>query len=353
MTKHFSLIVGAAILLYSATVSARICFLADTDCQEGDYGLNEDTIYRCEESPESGDWVLETKLCLEAKSYELVCVDDKNYYQETGCINGYCSKEEIEKTGNKLENYFTKQTACENCYKYLFCKSTFKNCVADGYSYIGDVTGSGETCQNIGENCVVTGEKLYEKCNCNASKYQYKKTTCSGRGLSFNTECKGDNGEFGTCACADGYQSNNTCDYGVEDSVTTTSISGSKLTCYKCRSKPDCVGYDGWQKNTSAGTVCPSGVASYEAYGTGYCVKCNACSGKTSNFDAFWKGYYVAPATVYPVQTCVNSTGKLTVDCAVLGYDSGTAATGRKCKDGTEPYRCPFNHEAVYCASGL
>lgn len=348
MTKHFSLIVGVAILLYSATVSARICFLADTDCQEGDYGLNEDTIYRCEESPESGDWVLETELCLEAKSYELVCVDDKNYYQETGCINGYCSKNDIESKYGSLSKYTIMDVECDTCYKNLMCGRKFKTCTLP-------TIGAGETCTDIGENCRIKNGAIekYEQCNCVESKYQYKKDKCSGSGLSFSSQCKGDNGEFGTCACADGYQSNNTCDYGVEDSVTTTSISGSKLTCYKCRSKPDCVGYDGWQKNTSAGTVCPSGVASYEAYGTGYCVKCNACSGKTSNFDAFWKGYYVAPATVYPVQTCVNSTGKLTVDCAVLGYDSGTAATGRKCKDGTEPYRCPFNHEAVYCASGL
>ena len=60
-----------------------------------------------------------------------------------------------------------------------------------------------------------------------------------------------------------------------------------------------------------------------------------------SDFDKYWSGYDIAG-------TCNN----LTVDCAALGYDTCTAGTGVTCKDGTEPYRCPFDHTKVYCESG-
>ena len=62
-----------------------------------------------------------------------------------------------------------------------------------------------------------------------------------------------------------------------------------------------------------------------------------------SDFDKFWKGYDIQGD---------NQCHNLEIDCATLGYDTCSADINTKCKDGSEPFRCPFDHMRVYCESG-
>ena len=62
-----------------------------------------------------------------------------------------------------------------------------------------------------------------------------------------------------------------------------------------------------------------------------------------SDFDKFWKGYDIQGD---------NQCHNLEIDCATLGYNTCSADINTKCKDGSEPFRCPFDHMRVYCESG-
>ena len=62
-----------------------------------------------------------------------------------------------------------------------------------------------------------------------------------------------------------------------------------------------------------------------------------------SDFDKFWKGYDFQGD---------NQCHNLEIDCATLGYNTCSADINTKCKDGSEPFRCPFDHMRVYCESG-
>ena len=82
-----------------------------------------------------------------------------------------------------------------------------------------------------------------------------------------------------------------------------------------------------------------------------FCWIGSSCKSKPSNqcttagfsdFDNYWVGYDYN-------SSCKN----LTVDCTSLGYSTASLSSGLPCKDKSDPFRCPFDHEQIFCESGI
>lgn len=333
MKKSFSFFTAAAILLYAAAGHTRICFLADTSCQEAGFaGSNE-----CSSDPSS-------KKCPTKKKYSSYYDSCGVHYRDDGCLDGYC---DINKLGISPDKYNFSNDKCDECFKGATCKLKNK---CDPEKHINSPENPfGDVCFAITSDCQIDKETaFYSNCVC-LSEYNIEENKCTGDGLKASDCC--DDTAKGklckSCVCADGWQSQPTCDYGVEDQVTNPAGG----TCYKCKTKPNCEVGEQYVSTKNYSCSGANQTAKFRSSGSGWCASC-VCKGRTSDFDSFWKKYYAEPGKATPPATCAMGQGKIEYDCVKLGYNM-QAASGTKCSDGTEPYRCPFNHEKVYCASGL
>lgn len=303
----------SAIFLYISPAYSRICFLADTDCQNGEFDV--DKTYSCLE--QNSNYVHEYDICSGLEYGSFVCNDSTgNYYNNNpACPSGYTNMYSLD------DSYIcTGSTFGEGC--GLSC------CL--GTTTSGDdimCSDNYQLCENnstgSGESCVDSEGTKYKECICSSSTYS---TQCNSEGLTpaYSNYCVDSDGEYWytDCSCASGW------------TLTT-------LANIKCNTDDGCCSC-----TVGAYTKLPGTTDSYCWEGSN-CYDYESCKEKCtiayqSDFDNFWSGYDVN-------DTCSN----LTVDCQTLGYTSGTAGTGVTCTDGTEPYRCPFDHTAVYCESGI
>lgn len=337
MKKISHLIAVAAILLYSAASHARICFLADLSCQEAGF------------ASENQCSIGGPQNCPQAKNYTLVCEDSRGkHYRDDGCQSGWCNLNNL--SADVRDNY-TFTSRCEECVKGATCKVGFTQC--DDEKHINTTSNpQGPICYSLGDNCQINKEQpLYWNCKCH-SRFSITEDQCKGEGLKLGDFCvDADKGTlYDSCACADGWQDSKdgNCKYGAEK--TAHKPDGS--SCYKCRTEPGCDAGETYVSTQKYDCNETNQTPSFRRSGDGWCASC-VCKDRTSDFDAFWKQYYAEPSNATPANTCAMGQGKIEYNCEKLGYDTGKAITGKKCSDGTEPYRCPFNHEEVYCASGL
>ena len=176
-----------------------------------------------------------------------------------------------------------------------------------------------------GKSCTDSEGTKWTKCTCSTNNYPIKSSECEKTGLQgdYSQTCTDSDGNIWlkSCSCASGWMQTSLVNIKCStdgDCCACTVGDYTKLpgTSYYCWEGSECTDYESCKKQ-----------------------KCAIAS--QSDFDKYWSGYDIAG-------TCKN----LTVDCAALGYDTCTAGTGVTCKDGTEPYRCPFDHTKVYCESG-
>lgn len=337
MKKISHLIAVAAILLYSAASHARICFLADLSCQEAGF------------ASENQCSIGGPQNCPQAKNYTLVCEDSRGkHYRDDGCQSGWCNLNNL--SADVRDNY-TFTSRCEECVKGATCKVGFTQC--DNKKHINTTSNpQGPICYSLGDNCQINKEQpLYWNCKCH-SRFSITEDQCKGEGLKLGDFCvDADKGTlYDSCACADGWQDSKdgNCKYGAEK--TAHKPDGS--SCYKCRTEPGCDAGETYVSTQKYDCNETNQTPSFRRSGDGWCASC-VCKDRTSDFDAFWKQYYAEPSNATPANTCAMGQGKIEYNCEKLGYDTGKAITGKKCSDGTEPYRCPFDHEQVYCASGI
>jgi len=300
-----SLFLTLAMLLCSGRVFASVCFLGDTSCQEGEFTAV-DPEKTCRE--QSSSWVYESDLC-EYYNYKSVCNDRTgNYYEQKGCLPGHLNLNEYKKYECDIH------LSCGQCCpeEHVKCKSEYKFCTNNT---VPVSTADSNT-------CVDSEGTKYRECQCDTTKYPYSASECSGRGLtsSGGASCRDDDGvHYESCECASGF-----------DQTAFSNI--------KC--SDSCPG------NCDLGTYVMLPGSGYYCWDKGSCHDTPSTDRCTisyqSNFDNFWGGYDVSGP-------CHN----LNTDCASLGYNTGTAGTGVKCEDGSEPFRCPFDHSQVYCESGI
>lgn len=325
--KKSSLILALVATFLMTSVSwARICFLGDTSCQDVGFAGFAGSDSQCDG---------ERSTC-EAKNYT-TCTDSRGiWYEEIGCKQGYCDM-------RKLQNYTCDgaNLVCQDCCKAPKCASGFKECDSEVYDLVeSEKTG---TCQELDPStCTVKDLEIkYKECVC---KQDYK-YTCEG--LSGALEC---GGKYKQCVCPDGYDIQE-CDAGYEDKIEATAENGLKNDCYKCKT----LACNAGEIETSSPTdtsQCPYGIATFRTLSSSgrYCMTCRCGEGR-SDFNHFWSKYYAEPSRV--TETCAAGTGKIEYNCEALGYPTEGVASGTKCSDGTEPFRCPFDHTQVYCASGV
>lgn len=291
----------AAGVLYSAAAFASVCFLADTKCQEGKYQISGGDACR-DKNPA---WIHESKKCSGLVYGGVVCNDATgNYYEEGSCPAGYTDFSTLDR--DKYE--CTSGLLCDRCCLEVTCSSSYQKCENNSVpkSYNAE-----DVCQDK--------DIKYHDCECR-SPYVLK---CEGTGITTAGDyCIDSDGDqyWTACQCASGYRETTVADVKCPSECTNGCSDIGKY--YTLPGSANKVCWEGATCRPDKKEVCP---IVYQ-----------------SNFDKFWQGYDVAG-------DCQN----LTVDCDKLGYNTGTAATGDKCKDGTEPYRCPFDHEAVYCESGI
>lgn len=294
-------------MLYSASAFASVCFLADTACQQGQYQV--DDRRPCLE--QNSNLVYEGKRCMGLIYGGVVCNDSTgNYFEEGSCPAGYVDFSTVDQDKYECGN----SLLCDRCCNDVRCKNKFKKCENNS---VPANTNPDNTCQETWSDNSIK----YTECICQNPYNQ----TCDGKGVTTSGNyCIDSNGKtfWSACQCDNGYfetsyaniKCPSSCTYGCLNIGTYTPLPGTSNYCWsgaECAPEPE-----------KPAETCKI------VYQT--------------DFDNFWEGYDAATK-------CRN----LTVNCAVLGYDTGKADTGVKCKDGTEPYRCPFDHMAVYCESGI
>ncbi len=307
MKRLLALFFALAGVIYSSSTLAAVCFLADTECQEGKFAVDKTTPCRDQNS----SWYHESQLCKGLVYGNVVCNDATgNYYEEGTCPSGYTDFRTVDTTKYKCADNPNGSLLCDRCCKNVVCLDKYHECKSNSVpKYPSDV-------------CVepADGTKKYTECEC----HDPYKETCTGTGITNGTGgyCVDDEGKrfYKDCQCSSGYtevslsdiKCPSRCEYDCLNLGTKVQLPGSNSkycwTGAECKPKPE-----------------PQCTISYQ-----------------SDFDNFWQGYDAAT-------DCTN----LTVDCNTLGYDTGSAETGVKCKDGSEPYRCPFDHAMVYCESGI
>ena len=304
MKRLLALFFALAGVIYSSSTLAAVCFLADTECQEGKFAVDKTAPCRDQNS----SWYHESQLCKGLVYGNVLCNDATgNYYEEGTCPSGYTDFRTVDTTKYKCGD---SSLLCDRCCKNVVCLDKYHECKYNSVpKYPSDV-------------CVepADGTKKYTECEC----HDPYKETCTGTGITNGTGgyCVDDEGKrfYKDCQCSSGYtevslsdiKCPSRCEYDCLNLGTKVQLPGSNSkycwTGAECKPKPE-----------------PQCTISYQ-----------------SDFDNFWQGYDAAT-------DCTN----LTVDCNTLGYDTGSAETGVKCKDGSEPYRCPFDHAMVYCESGI
>ena len=294
-------------ILYSASAFASVCFLADTACQQGQYQVDD----RLPCLDQNSKWIHEGKRCMGLAYGGVVCNDSTgNYFEEGSCPAGYVDFSTVDQDKYECGN----SLLCDRCCNNVRCKSKFKKCENNS---VPASTNPDDICQEQEPDNTIK----YTRCICQKPYEQ----TCDGKGVTTSGNyCIDSAGQtfWSACQCESGYfetlYSNikcpSSCTYGCLNLGTYTPLPGTSNYCWsgaECAPEPE--------KPIETCTIV------YQ-----------------SDFDNFWQGYDAAT-------DCKN----LTVDCTTLGYDTGKADTGVMCKDGSEPYRCPFDHTAVYCESGI
>ncbi len=321
MKKTPVLYLFLAVLLCSSAAQARICFLADLDCQQGVFDTFEREIYKCTERYPNA--IHQDDRC-STKTYQSVCNDNYgNYYLETGCMIGYTDMDDP----NNSAKYDCLGITCDRCCPNdkVVCKDNYKLC-REYPPTIPDV--SSETCLEPDGDIADT---KYERCICETEKgkYPYNYANCGEEGLvTGGEECHGDNGSwYEKCEC--------------DTSEGFRETKRSDVVCPDSCQPHGCV--EDWDEVTDlpgSSNVCWDGALCYYPPARVPQQKCPRP--QQSDFDTFWCGYDVR-----------GDNRNINSDCASLGYNTGTAATGIRCKNGSEPYRCMFDHTKVYCESGL
>lgn len=313
MRKIPALCLALAAFFYASAAYSRICFLGDLDCQLGRFEAAEGV--PCAE--QGGDWVYEYDRCSQLVYGAPVCNDSTgNYYAPGTCPTGYTDMYSL---SNQDKYICTSSTFGESC-GVKCCKGSSATDEEGDIMCEADYVVCSNNSVGVGDSCTDKDGTKYKECICESTQYPY---TCSETGLTANNSydsCMDSSGNlyYAQCQCASGYtltdtvtcENNCACDGTIIK--PTPQLPGTNQYCWQgCRCNDDC--------------------------------EVNQCLiDFQSDFDTYWGGY--------DVNTKCNN---LTIDCATLGYNSGRAGTGTTCKDGTEPYRCPFDHTQVYCESGL
>lgn len=313
MRKIPALCLALAAFFYASAAYSRICFLGDLDCQLGRFEAAEGV--PCAE--QGGDWVYEYDRCSQLVYGAPVCNDSTgNYYAPGTCPTGYTDMYSL---SNQDKYICTSSTFGESC-GVKCCKGSSATDEEGDIMCEADYVVCSNNSVGVGDSCTDKDGTKYKECICESTQYPY---TCSETGLTANNSydsCMDSSGNlyYAQCQCASGYtltdtltcENNCACDGTIIRPAPE--LPGTKQYCWQgCRCNDDC--------------------------------EVNQCLiDFQSDFDTYWGGY--------DVNTKCNN---LTIDCATLGYNSGRAGTGTTCKDGTEPYRCPFDHTQVYCESGL
>lgn len=306
MKKIPALCLAIAAILYSSAAFSRICFLADTDCQAGQFKVDADAMCR-EQNP---NWLSENELCKDFSYGGVVCNDATgNYYEDVGCPEGYTDIRQINQNKYECDGSLLCNRCCRR--QDLKCRPKYNLCTEHA-------TGVAPTEDDVCEDSEGT---KYITCKCDSKVYNAK---CDVNGLQGDSSdvCIDSDAKiwYKSCMCAQGWlqvprssiNCPNTCPDNCRLNLSVL-LPGTGDYCWEgaeCLDEPS--------KNEQC-------LISYQ-----------------SNFDNFWSGYDVN-------ENCRN----LTVNCSALGYDTGIAGSSVKCADGSEPFRCPFDHTQVYCASGI
>ncbi len=333
MKKISVLCLVLAASLHSFAAQSRVCFLLDLECQEGGqtkYLSETDQDCRKLAKELNRRWVFKEEERCQCARYKEVCNDHTGtYYEADGCAD-HCTDMTDEQNSEIYE--CSVETECGGCCPNdkVKCKETeYKLCEPPTEP---EVPADKKTCLEPGAH---ESETKYPSCVCNTNVYKYNETNCGGAALKLTGDsCTGDNGTwYEECTCAPGYTP--TYSFNIE-----CDEDDCKYGCDMGNDHDDPLPGDP-QLYCWSGASCINPPTIND--------KCSA-EGK-ADFDYYWTGYTVksedteTPPTTY----CDN----LEVDCDKLGYDTGIAETGVTCKDKTEPYRCMFNHEKVFCATGI
>ena len=312
MKKLSALCFALAVFFYTTAAYSRICFLGDTDCQAGIFKATDNV--PC--SSQNSSWIHESDMCRGLEYGSPVCNDSTgNYYAESYCPSGYTDISEIDDSKYVCGGSLLCNKCCAN--EDIMCSpSKYSICSNNSTGVIG---GEDSMCEDK------EGIK-HTRCQCDKSVYP---TQCTGAGLTgdYSSSCTDDSGQiwFKTCSCKSGWMRASSADIKCSAECDghcslgeQTLIPGTLEYCWtgsECKYDPNDPDNPNYEEDEE---VC---LVVYQ-----------------SDFDKFWGGYDVN-----------GKCNNLTVDCASLGYTTGTAGTGVKCADGTEPYRCPFDHSIVYC----
>ncbi len=307
MKRLFALFFALTGVMYSSSTLAAVCFLADTECQEGKFSVDKTAPCRDQNS----SWLHENELCKGLVYGNVVCNDATgNYYEDGSCPTGYTDFGPFASSNKyKCADNPNASLLCDRCCKNIVCQDRYHVCEHNSVpKYPSD------ECVEPGSNT-----KKYTECVCR-DPYKW---TCTGTAITNGTGgyCVDDDGKrfYKDCQCSSGYTEVSLSDIKCPDRCEYGCTLGTKFQ------RPDNSSKYCWSGAECSPKPEPQCTISYQ-----------------SDFDNFWQGYDAAT-------DCSN----LTVDCSALGYDTGTAETGVKCKDGSEPYRCPFDHTEVYCESGI
>lgn len=334
MKKLPALCLAIAALFYASAADCRICFLGDLDCQEGKFSADGSV---CSDQGGYGSWINEYARCEDLVYGNVICNDyTGNYYEPGRCPDDSVDMDAL----TNPENYVCKREIFgQDCIEHLRCCGELgpgpgpgPNPCVEGYVECSDkffdcndydgTHGEGERCtDNSGANCSEVVK--YERCVCDGG---YGSGNPCPDGLEPDTGsdmCRDSDGQtyYDTCTCPDGY-------YKVSASELATGCSdygenGGYPTSYHEHALEP--GYYCWNKECRE-------------------IPDEVCENPhQSDFDKFWKGYDIQGD---------NQCHNLEIDCATLGYNTCSADINTKCKDGSEPFRCPFDHMRVYCESG-
>ena len=317
MRKLPALCFALAAFLYASAANCRICFLGDTACQAGQFQVAEGV--SC--ADQNSKWIYEYERCEGLTYGSPVCNDSTgNYYERGYCPSGYTD------IGSLQEGKYicTSDTIGDSC-GVSCCKGSSPTDESGDILCDSSYMICGNNSTGSGESCIDKEGTKYKRCICSKNTYA---TQCNGAGIegNYSNYCINSDGEtwYSSCSCQSGW--------------TKTTLAN-----IKCSTDSDCCActVGAYTKLPGTDSYCWEGAT---------CSDYETCKEEVeqcviayqSDFDNFWSGYDVGG-------TCRN----LTVDCATLGYDSGSAGANVTCKDGTEPYRCPFDHTQVYCESGI
>ncbi len=255
--KKFSLLCLLIVGLYPNITQARVCFLADQNCNASTIDTEPVSTLSCPaEYSVSPDQVCEGKIYKECRIEDL----NQSLYKDLGCDkdNGYY---DINDPNISFYPYVCAETTCENCCNKFKCDTeVFKNCSSPK---IGD----GDTCEEKDEQYYVNGNSIkFSECNCNTEIYPYNAKNCSGDDYILKGDkCVGDNGTYWT-ECY-----NNSCQYTSEYDCE------SQLENSDCvKDSEGCWNFAGCKQNYAYGKEVAGSY--YSTHIPAKCISCNIYS---------------------------------------------------------------------------